>query len=243
MGDGGPRFDGIGLLLLGLSAVLLISVALVGGLHTPTAFDDTSVQVSQAWAAWAMVVVSVIGGLIGAISLFLIYRTLQAALRSAIAAEHAVAEARKATSISEQIGKAQVRAYLTIGEVTLSIRGHILRVTAEFANVGQSPARAVTLTVNTHVPNAPWNSVGRVRFRPIRKSGVRIGETGVATFEALFEPPSVGKYFEAVVFVEFEYDDVFRGYEDDRQPYSLIVPNGAEMMKVYRMKPYEEWQD
>jgi hypothetical protein len=142
MSETQPRFDGFGIAMLGLAAMLCTGFVLVGSIRVPPAPDDNSVQHSMAIAAWAMVWVSVIGGGIGAASLYLIYRTLLEARRSASAAEDAV-------RTTERIGQAQVRAYVSIRKVTLNAPEDQTSelISLELLNSGQSPALHITAQV------------------------------------------------------------------------------------------------
>lgn len=129
-----PRFDGLGIFMLGLAALLVISVSLAGFIRTPAAPDDTSVQQSMAWATWAMTLVSVAGGAIGALSLYLIYRTLLAAQRSATAAEKTLE-----TAMSQ--GKTQLRAYLTVSHAYVAPHEDAMEmaIVVIVENSGQTP--------------------------------------------------------------------------------------------------------
>lgn len=133
-----PRFDGAGLAMLGAAALLLTGMLLVGSIRMPPIPDDSAVQNSVAWANWAMTLVSFFASLIGAASLYLIYRTMLAAQSGAEAAWQTVEETRN-------IGRAQTRAYLMIETCTLETELFpVLRVALR--NVGQSPALDIVIT-------------------------------------------------------------------------------------------------
>lgn len=150
MTDEKETFDGIGILLLGLAAMLLVGLAVTGFITAPKPVDDSTVQQSMAWASWAMVVVSIIAGAIGGVSLYLIYRTLQAAQRSAVAAERSLAQFEADAKTSRELSMAQYRAYMTVTEITLQEDAYDFRNTWfkwTVFNSGQSPARTVKLNI------------------------------------------------------------------------------------------------
>lgn len=140
--DERPRYDGLGIAMVGLAAMMLVGAVLTGFINAPKPADDTSVQQSMAWASWVMVVVTLGAGVIGAFSLYLIYRTLQAAQRSALAAEASVVETRV-------IGRAQGRAYLSLESASFR-RNTYFSVTFDLAtlNAGQSPARNLEVAID-----------------------------------------------------------------------------------------------
>jgi len=126
--------------LWGTSARLL--AAAFQGATLPVPLDggapDLLAQQNMAAASWWMVGLTAISAAIGALSLFLIFRTLLEAKRSADAAHSAV----EATLL---IGKRQVRAYLDIEDPVAKIdrMQFVLTVDARLSNSGQSPARAI----------------------------------------------------------------------------------------------------
>lgn len=140
MSDKPPRFDGFALAMMGLATLLAMGMVLTGSIRLPATPDDTGVQNSMAWAAWAMVWVSIIGGTIGAASLYLIYRTLLAAQRSAKAAE-------ETADISRDIGMAQARAYLSLESAQLRSESATTYFSVDLLlrNSGQSPSRSLSI--------------------------------------------------------------------------------------------------
>jgi hypothetical protein len=101
---------------------------------------DTTMQAHMALAAWSVVIVSALSG---AASLYLIWRTLQAAQRSAEAAWRTIDETR-------QIGRAGTRAYLSIGSVTWESDMLFGTLTVTLQNTGQSPALNVRVEASAH---------------------------------------------------------------------------------------------
>jgi hypothetical protein len=113
---------------------------------------DLMAQQNMVAAAWWMVGITMMSSAIGALGLYLIFRTLQEAKRSADAAHSAVAA-------TMMIGKRQIRAYIDIENATAKIDRYqmVLTVDANFVNSGQSPARnirglAVLRFVEFHTP-------------------------------------------------------------------------------------------
>jgi hypothetical protein len=217
-----PRFDGFGIAMLGLAAIMSMGLVLVGSIRMPTAPDDNSVQHSMAIAAWAMVWVSVLGGGIGAFSLYLIYKTLLAAQQSAAAADANVAETRR-------IGEAQSRAYLSVAGATLIAvpRSQHWQIEFKISNSGLSPARDIEIllsaTFNRDILQPPisWNASRSI------ESDIGAGET--RTIMLNVDPNDFredlemddGVWLEAAV--RLVYDDVFGAETRDTVTYEHYV--------------------
>jgi hypothetical protein len=126
------------LIILIAGAILnrMVNNACVGDCLTTV---DTTMQAHMALAAWSVLVVSAISG---AVSIYLIYRTLQAAQRSAKAAEDALTETRV-------IGRAQTRAYVAIERAAMvgSSHGGPKSIEITYRNAGQSPALKLSIDV------------------------------------------------------------------------------------------------
>ncbi|WDQ98172.1 hypothetical protein PSC71_13135 [Devosia sp. J2-20] len=118
-----------------------------------TAALDLGAQRSMATAAWWMVAITIASGAVGTAGLYLIFRTLVEAKRSADAAE-------KAIIANQELGIAQVRAYLTVTEARVKVYDDDLGAYCEFTvqNSGQSPARQVTFMSSLTV--LPWGKKG-----------------------------------------------------------------------------------
>ena len=140
------RFDGIGILILAVTAFLLVAISLAWGIRLPPSPDDTGTQVSMAWAAWAVVIVSVAGTFVGALSLLLIFATLREAKRSADAAEATV-------TVTRDIGMAQARAYVSVNRAKVRLYNDDDMAFVEFAvsNAGQSPALSPDFVVTLRI--------------------------------------------------------------------------------------------
>lgn len=117
---------------------------------------DLAAQRSMALASWAMVTVTVITTVVGAATLVLIYYTLEAARRSAKAAEDTFEQARQSTELAEatlataqQAYQVQTRAYLTVAAATLMRADDELLVTLQIKNSGTTPAAIVGANIAT----------------------------------------------------------------------------------------------
>lgn len=148
---------GIGYLLIG--AVLLLTVlasifvsigirATADGCLAAPCIEqrDLLMQANMAMAAWATSFVTAVAAVVSGLGLYLIYGTLKAAQRSAVAAEETVSETRR-------VGEAQVRAYLIVTGAHLQIHrgGEEVQVFYSFRNSGQTPAKRVFCDVATHI--------------------------------------------------------------------------------------------
>lgn len=165
MTDTKARYDGLGIAMLGLAALLLTGLSLSDFIRAPAPLDDTGVQQSMAWASWAMVTVSLAGGAIGAMSLYLIFRTLQAAQRSASAAEKTLTHAAQTAHAAQEMGRAQVRGYLIVSSAALEVSLHNqVVVRYAFQNAGQTPTTDVECTVQVRFetldPEDGWTVIG-----------------------------------------------------------------------------------
>lgn len=145
------RDNWMGLLLFGagvLGGIVLVAMlpgmpwsatAMILALPMPTDQHDLEAQRSMASAAWYMVALTTLSGVIGTAGLYLIWQTLLATQRNAKAAEMTVDETRK-------IGRAQTRAYLSITQMEVECTEHINDMQLTIRNVGQSPALSVSCT-------------------------------------------------------------------------------------------------
>lgn len=137
------RVDGLGILLVGLTAVLAMVFAFA--VHwvpgaVPTTCDsacldrgDLVAQNSMTAAAWGMLAVTVFSALVGVVTILFLALTLR--------------ETRQATTVAREIGEKQARAYLNITGCT--VVGTRIREIADakltIRNTGSSPARSLHL--------------------------------------------------------------------------------------------------
>lgn len=122
-------------------------------------YRDLVAQESMAGAAWTMVWVSLVSVLLGVVSLYLIWRTVQYTRVAARAGQDAVKEAKAASDIAwaaeistRETAASQVRAYL--GTTRLETQMYVspegsVRVWAQVAivNGGQTPARSISYRI------------------------------------------------------------------------------------------------
>src|SRR5690606_35748793 len=106
-------------------------------------------ETSAAAAAWWSVAISAGSTVVGAAGLWLIYRTLIETQRSANAAHLAVQATAAGTAVTEKIGRAQTRAYISIQAVRFRFGPADLYFEIEFSNEGQSPGRNVVFHIET----------------------------------------------------------------------------------------------
>ena len=116
--------------------------------------DDSAERSASAeeWGSkWAlgMLIVAAIETAITGLGVYLVYRTLREAQRSADEARRAADAAEKSINVTRNIGQAQVRAYLAIENIkaTFSSGGTFVDILFSISNSGNSPAR----NVNYHV--------------------------------------------------------------------------------------------
>jgi len=110
---------------------------------------DLIAQRSMAAAAWWMVLITGTSTIVGSLGLYLIYRTLKEAKRSADAADKAVDASHKAIETARQMGQAQVRAYVVITSVKMFPDGYGSTVVdVQFQNSGQTPASKIWVNTN-----------------------------------------------------------------------------------------------
>lgn len=122
---------------------------------------DLIAQRSMSAAAWWMVIITGTSAVVGAAGLYLIYRTLKEAKRSADAAvasvrysekaaasaEISAKSAQKALKSTEAMGERQVRAYAILSSAKIRIERRTLRpfMTITVTNSGQTPASGLIL--------------------------------------------------------------------------------------------------
>lgn len=125
---------------------------------------DLLAQQHMAAAAWAMAFLTFCSLALGGITLYYLKRNLDETqamrietARSAHAAEIAAEATEQATIVAEQVGRAQVRAYVTITGVELETGvagGAFDAIRIQYRNAGQSPARTATITLQLQVLGA-----------------------------------------------------------------------------------------
>jgi hypothetical protein len=153
------QYDGIGILLLGVCALLTVTVAIAWGIRPPPAAEDIDAQTSMAWAAWAMVAVSAASLAVGGLTIYLVFETLRETRRAADAADLSALHGEQAIKVTRDNGMAQIRAYVTMSGATFEI-DHItdeavLRLT--LTNSGQTPAQQLSVTYNILVEKRAAN--------------------------------------------------------------------------------------
>ena len=183
--------------------------------------QDLAMQTNMALAAWGVLVVS--AGT-GAASLVLIYSTLKAAQRSALAAEDTVRETRR-------IGEAQTRSYLTVKSAEMTVAQGTIRVDYYFRNSGQTPARDIRTFVRTEVQRFEddgWQPRYHSKWQYKARSDVPSQESrdGYIITEQL--PVSllsdlVEKNYRVIVQVRFVYKDVFDIEIDETVRYGVYL--------------------
>lgn len=128
---------------------------------------DLAAQRSMALAAWAMVGLTIVATIVGGLSLALIYWTLDAARRSAVAAE-------KSLDLSRNVGIAQTRGYVTISLVGVSLEPPVL-IVLRLKNSGTTPAYDLRLVTDSHVKRirsgTAYATGGALVFLPDLASG------------------------------------------------------------------------
>jgi hypothetical protein len=231
--------------LLGCAVVIVLaysSYSTLQNMHAASSGGDLDLvaQQSMADAAWFMVMLTALTGVVGGLTLYLIFRTLQEAKRSADAGEAAVREARENTVASERIGKAQVRAYLGIREVSVTFGMADASLEFTVFNAGQSPGRAVS--VYTSCPDEPYfgNSLRSVRFGSTFREAIGTQETDVFIFEATCAPPSTDFFVHALIEIDIEYSDVFNGHEQLVRRFILEAPAGVRLNTRYVLRPHTD---
>lgn len=213
-----------GLVFTGCGLVSNLWAVAVGSLQPEilkieTVDEDLFAQRSMAAAAWWMVALTGLSLVVGAFTLYLIFRTLQEAKRSADAAHGAV----EATML---IGKRQVRAYLDIENATATVdrQQFIFSVDASLGNSGQSPARSVNGTAVLRFVefySLPEGDMGTDILAELSTSfttsAVSAGKKVdmFLTFGLFFLKPPLSEIFDGFaqravkVDIRFEYTDVF----------------------------------
>lgn len=218
-----PRYDGLGIAMLGFGVLLLIGFALFGGLVPKIialacdadclAREDLGAQSSMAIAAWAMALITAVGAAIALATLIFVIATVSEARRSADAAEKAVEETRR-------IGQAQVRAYLMATPLSIEPTyhpedWHHVKVRVGFRNSGQSPALNVTAHVVAflHLRNGQtsrWHEL-EAGWPPFDVSAGEYVEREFSISESRFEndPTWMNDWIQSEVVGALHYLDVF----------------------------------
>lgn len=242
---------GVGqLLFFGLGVVAgVMLVAFLPGMPWATVLAETTAEkqlaaeTSAAAAAWWAVGVSAGSTVVGAAGLWLIYRTLLATQRSANAAHLAVQATAAGTAVTEKLGRAQTRAYISIQSVRFSFGPADIYFEIEFSNEGQSPGRNVVFQLETSLKHVPNNIFRGYHFAPVRRSAVRVGDNEPIVMEHLFEPPRPNDEVSAAIAIDIEYDDVFRGFAAERRVFEFYHPTGIKLGQTYSMRQTEELAD
>ncbi|WP_338606877.1 hypothetical protein V6617_10205 [Pelagibacterium nitratireducens] len=157
-------------------ALLILFPGVAVPMPKPIDFPLTNLtaQLMMASAAWLAIPITAASVGIGLYSLFLIRENLiearkisHEAVRSADAAEKAVAEAAIMAEVTETMGRKQVRAYLGVRnvviarEMSLSDRERGIFLSCEVFNSGRTPARIASVTAKvTVMPRSAQNWVG-----------------------------------------------------------------------------------
>jgi hypothetical protein len=125
-----------------------------------------------------MFFVGLFEALITLMGVILVWRTLVATRRAAIAAENAVNEAKNTSKVSREIGEAQVRAYLEIVEVRVSFvkwppnpvphDDYVLvpKFKISVENTGNSPALEFRWATTMIYGSELWDTLGKERGDP-----------------------------------------------------------------------------
>ena len=83
-----------------------------------------------------------------AAGIFLVWRTLRASWAARDEAERAADAAEKSVKVARNIGRAQVRAYLSCSDSTYFVHSSGITVWPRFKNSGQSPTRRISVRGN-----------------------------------------------------------------------------------------------
>lgn len=150
--------DGLGVLLLGLAALLCIPLVMALSWAATSvradcgpecvALADLDAQAAMASAAWGMLAVSLFGSIVGVVTLIFLALTLR--------------ETRQATAVAREIGEKQARAYLNIDKATMKATDFfgMIDVTVVVRNTGQSPARNLRLESTLRAFNIDFDPDG-----------------------------------------------------------------------------------
>lgn len=113
----------------------------------PSSTDERNAKAQEKVADWTPWLFGVAGleMLVTAAGVWLVYRTLVHTKRAADAARDAVDEARAATQATREVGKAQVRAYLTCEGANFAVERDWMVCRPRIKNYGNSPASNVRL--------------------------------------------------------------------------------------------------
>jgi len=202
---------------------------------------DLAAQRSMASAAWFMVVITGASAIVGGAGLYLIFRTLKEAKRSADAADKAVEASLAAIETTREMGHAQVRAYVSISGCWLS-RSENGQLTLKFVfrNSGQTPALNVWTSYDFYIGSHDENAVLRDQGGESR-SDTAPEEKREANFDlsptasaAVSERLNAGA---AYVYVEISvvFDDVFRkAWDSSSKYYGYIRSNAPRDITLYR---------
>lgn len=251
---GTRRFDGIGILLLGLTALLVVGSALIWGISPPKPLDDSATQQSMAWAAWAMFVVSTVGLVVGAVSLFLIYETLRetrrasnAAERSAAVAAETAAHTQSAASENLRLTQAQIRCYPIVKSAEMLMQADdAVSITYRFANSGQTPARKISIVVEAWPEiraRGDWEISGQMVAEEKTRSDVPADEDREG--RAYFDRVDWSEFRQALetrrrvrATITLFYEDVFGTQLSEVAEYYSELPIGSAFLEkptLYRM--------
>lgn len=125
--------------------------------HDGSAAEDSQEDVSQylifgeSWAQWVIAAASIAALFLSGWAVWLVYKTLNAT-------RDAVKSADDAVDVTRDIGKAQLRAYLSCTGGKFSIVNDLCVLNVYVRNFGQSPAKLIKLSGCAILPNA--NSSG-----------------------------------------------------------------------------------
>ena len=106
--------------------------------------QDLTAQQIAANSALMNAIVAFFTLIITGVGAWLIRETLIATQKGVAGAESAATAAHSAVRETTRIGEAQVRAYIQVASVTVSITRTLLSINVTFKNTGQSPASEVT---------------------------------------------------------------------------------------------------
>lgn len=228
-----PRYDGMGVFLLAVTALFAILAALSSSLRFPATADDTGTQASMAWANWAMVSVSISAAIIGAVSLILLRRTWHEAQRSADAAERALLHAEQTKLETVRIGEAQTRAYLIATSAVVDFGIQSIQVRYGFKNSGQTPARSLECYVEIMIHEkmkGSWAPIISIATERKSRSDVAGGaskdgksERYAFSDDTIIEGDWIKGNFRVVAAIRFKYADVFGRVHDETARYGVYL--------------------
>ncbi|WP_108461352.1 hypothetical protein [Devosia naphthalenivorans] len=214
-GASGAILFGAGVLGGVMLVAMLPGMPWIASVPDPANNLDLGAQRSMAAAAWWMVVITAASAVVGAGGLYLIYRTLREAKRSADAADKAVAASLAAVEGARDIGQAQVRAYIIISRAIVAhMSSGEYEIQFSFVNAGQTPATGIWVEYKLFLGSVDGESPLESEDGESR-SDLAPNDARAADFDLA---PSVRDKLNVVkqaksdeVFLEIEifYDDVF----------------------------------